>query len=310
MLHPLVRGGDDGHSSTVAAVIPGVKDAAAWKALQTTAVGPTGPWARLDVVDATGSTNADLAAAAAAGAPDRTVLVAHHQTAGRGRRERTWESGPAEGLTFSVLLRPTEVPPAQWGWAPLLAGLALVVAMEDYRAPASVATLEAALKWPNDLLLGPDQRKGAGILSEVVPGGPGGERSDGGSAQPGNALVVGIGINVSTPEAELPEGGTSLLAQSVRRSRPDVLGDVLAVFASLDDDWRAARGDAGRAGLLSGYRQRCATLGREVRVVLPGDRELVGTADDVDDDGRLVVREPGGALTTVAAGDVVHVRPA
>lgn len=297
-MHPLVRGGDDGHSSTVAAVIPGVKDAAAWKALQTTAVAPTGPWSRLDVVDATGSTNADLSAAAADGAPDRSVLVAHHQTAGRGRRERTWESGPAQGLTFSVLLRPSAVPPEQWGWAPLIAGLALVVALEDYRAPASVATLETALKWPNDLLLGPDQRKGAGILCEVVPGGAA-----------GNALVVGIGMNVSTPEAELPEGGTSLLAQSVRRTRPDVLGDVLAVYASLDDDWRAARGDAGRAGLLSGYRQRCATLGREVRVLLPGDRELVGTADDIDDDGRLVVREPNGALTTVAAGDVVHVRP-
>lgn len=279
-------------------VIPGVQDAAAWKALQTTAVAPTGPWARLDVVDATGSTNADLAAAAAQGAPDRSVLVAHHQTAGRGRRARTWESGPSEGLTFSLLLRPSEVPAQHWGWAPLIAGLALVVAMEDYRAPASVATLETALKWPNDLLLGPDQRKGAGILSEVVPGG-----------EAGSALVVGIGINVSTPEAELPEGGTSLLAQSVRRTRPDVLGDVLAVFASLEDDWRAARGDAARAGLLSGYRRRCATLGREVRVVLPGDRELRGVADDVDDDGRLVVREPSGAFTTVAAGDVVHVRP-
>lgn len=299
MLHPLVRGSDDGHSSTVRGVIPGVQDAAAWKALQTTAVAPVGPWARLEVVDATGSTNADLAAAAAQGAPDRSVLVAHHQTAGRGRRQRTWESGPAEGLTFSLLLRPTQVPAAQWGWAPLIAGLALVLAMEDYRAPASVATLEAALKWPNDLLLGPDQRKGAGILSEVVPGGSAGE----------NALVVGIGINVSTPEAELPEGGTSLLAQSVRRTRPDVLGDVLAVFASLEDDWRAARGDAGRAGLLSGYRRRCATLGREVRVALPGDRELVGVADDVDDDGRLVVRGHDGSTTTVAAGDVVHVRP-
>jgi BirA family transcriptional regulator, biotin operon repressor / biotin---[acetyl-CoA-carboxylase] ligase len=279
-------------------MLPGVRDAAAWKALQSTAVAPTGPWARLDVVDATGSTNADLAAAAADGAPDRTVLVAHRQDAGRGRRERVWEAAPAEGLTFSVLLRPTEVPVEQWGWAPLLAGLALVVAMEDYRAPASVATLEAALKWPNDLLLGPDRRKGAGILAEVVPGGPAGQ-----------ALVVGIGINVSTPEAELPEGGTSLLAQSVRRPRPDVLGDVLAVLASLDADWRAARGDAARAGLLAGYRSRCATLGQDVRVALPGGRELVGTAEDVDDDGRLLVRADG-ELQTVSAGDVVHVRPA
>jgi BirA family transcriptional regulator, biotin operon repressor / biotin---[acetyl-CoA-carboxylase] ligase len=252
----------------------------------------------IDVVASTGSTNADLLARATGPdpAPDRTVLVAEHQDAGRGRRDRVWEDRAGEGLTFSVLLRPSEVPVAQWGWAPLIAGLALVVAMEDYRPAAGDAPVEAALKWPNDLLLGPDRRKGAGILSEVV---------DGGS---GPALVVGIGINVSTPEAELPEGGTSLLAQSVRRSRPDVLGDVLATFASLDADWRAARGDAARAGLLAGYRRRCATLGATVRVSLPGDRVLEGVAEEVDDDGRLVVRGADGGLTTVSAGDVVHVR--
>ncbi|MCD2197414.1 biotin--[acetyl-CoA-carboxylase] ligase [Actinomycetospora endophytica] len=281
-------------------MLPGIQEAAAWAALRETAVAPRGAWARVDVVDRTGSTNADLVVAAADGAPDRTVLVAHRQDAGRGRRERVWESAPSEGLTFSVLLRPSEVPVAQWGWAPLIAGLALVVAMEDYRPAAGDAPVTAALKWPNDLLLGPDLRKGAGILSEVVDGGA--------SSQPPQALVVGIGINVSTPQAELPEGGTSLLAQSVTRSRPDVLGDVLATYASLDADWRAARGDAARAGLLAGYRRRCATLGATVRVSLPGDRVLEGVAEDVDDDGRLVVRGHDGSLTTVSAGDVVHVR--
>lgn len=276
---------------------PGIREAAAWAALRRTAVAPEGPWARLDVVDRTGSTNADLAAAAADGAPDRTVLVAHRQDAGRGRRDRSWDSAPSEGLTFSVLLRPSEVPLERWGWAPLIAGLALVVAMEDYRPAAGNAAVTAALKWPNDLLLGPDQRKGAGILSEVVDGGDG-----------GHALVVGIGINVATPEAELPEGGTSLLAQSVRRARPGVLGDVLATLASLDEDWREAGGDAARAGLLAGYRRRCATLGSTVRVALPGDRALDGVAEEIDDDGRLVVRDAGGTLTTVSAGDVVHVR--
>jgi BirA family biotin operon repressor/biotin-[acetyl-CoA-carboxylase] ligase len=278
-------------------MLPGMKEAAAWAAVARTAAAPHGPWARVDVVDRTGSTNADLVAAAVGGAPDRTVLVAHHQDAGRGRRDRAWESAPSEGLTFSVLLRPAQVPVAQWGWAPLIAGLALVVAMEDYRPAAGDAAVPVALKWPNDLLLGADRRKGAGILAEVV---------DGGGTQ---ALVVGIGINVATPEAELPEGGTSLLAQSVRRSRPDVLGDVLATLASLDDDWRAARGDAARAGLLAGYRRRCATLGSTVRVALPGGRELHGVAEDVDDDGRLVVRSAeDGTPTIVSAGDVVHVR--
>lgn len=277
---------------------PRIQEGAAWAALQTTAVAPQGAWARLEVVEATGSTNADLAAAAAGGAPDRSVLLAHRQDAGRGRRARVWESAPSAGLTFSVLLRPSEVPVARWGWAPLIAGLALVVALEDYRPAAGDAPLAVALKWPNDLLLGPDLRKGAGILSEVV---------DGGS---GPALVVGIGLNVATPEAELPEGGTSLLAQSVRRSRPDVLGDVLATYASLDADWRAARGDAARAGLLHGYTRRCATLGERVRVSVPGDRVIEGVAQDIDDDGHLVLRGSDGALTTVSAGDVVHVRTA
>lgn len=263
--------------------------------LRATATAPRGPWARLEVVERTGSTNADLVAAAALGperTPDRSVLVAEHQDAGRGRRERTWEARPAEGLTFSLLLRPG-VPPARWGWAPLLAGVALVLALESDDVPV-------ALKWPNDLLLGPDQAKGAGILAEMTAGGPGAT---------GPALVVGIGLNVATPRADLPAGGTSLVAEGVHRARTDVLGDVLAVFASLDDDWRGARGDAGAAGLAAAYREHCATLGRRVRVSMPGGRELVGEAVDVDDEGRLVVRDDAGDEVTVSAGDVVHVRP-
>ena len=278
---------------------------AAWRALRRTACAPHGPWARLDVVDRTGSTNADLAAAAALGpdaTPDRTVLLAHHQDAGRGRRGRTWEARPAEGLTVSVLLRPDAVAPARWGWAPLLVGVALVLALEDEDGVtedgATAAGPVAALKWPNDLLLGDPPRKAAGVLAEVVEGGPG-------AAAP--ALVVGVGLNIATPRDGLPEGGTSLAAEGIGRSRPEVLGDLLAVLASLDDDWRAAGGAAGASGLLAAYREHCATLGREVRVLLPGERTLEGRAVDVDDDGRLVVAGPDGT-TPVAAGDVVHVR--
>jgi BirA family biotin operon repressor/biotin-[acetyl-CoA-carboxylase] ligase len=267
------------------------------------AVGPpTGPWASLDVVARTGSTNADLLARTSGpdAAPDRTVLVAEHQDAGRGRRDRVWEDRAGEGLTFSILLRPREVAVERWGWAPLLAGLALVEAVRDVTGDA----VPAALKWPNDLLLGgSDDRqpaKGAGILAEV-----GGGRDD------DRTLVVGIGLNVGTAVADLPAGATSLAAEGFGHlDRETVLVAVLRALADLDARWRGANGDVVAAGIVEDYRARCATLGREVTVTLPGGRVLEGRAVDVDRDGRLAVREPGGDTTVVSAGDVVHVRPA
>jgi BirA family biotin operon repressor/biotin-[acetyl-CoA-carboxylase] ligase len=265
-------------------------------ALRRTLGPPTGAWASLDVVASTGSTNADLLARATGpdAAPDRSVLVAEHQDAGRGRRDRVWEDRASEGLTFSVLLRPREVAPERWGWAPLLAGLALVEAV------GRVSSVPAALKWPNDLLLGAEPAaKGAGILAEVGAG-SGGDR----------ALVIGIGLNVATPVADLPAGATSLAAEGADPGRDAVLVAVLRALADLDERWRGAHGDVVAAGIVDDYRARCATLGREVSVALPGDRVLAGRAVDVDRDGRLAVRAPDGGTTVVSAGDVVHVRPA
>lgn len=263
---------------------------------------PAGPWASLEVVARTGSTNADLLARAAGPepTPDRSVLVAEHQDAGRGRRERTWEARAGEGLTFSVLLRPREVTVERWGWAPLLAGLALVEAVDEVTGGA----VPAALKWPNDLLLGTEPGKGAGVLAEVGAG-------DG----PDRALVIGIGLNVATPAGELPAGGTSLATEldrvgAAHPGRDTVLVAVLRALADLDDRWRATHGDVVAAGLVEDYRARCATLGRDVEVSLPGGRTLAGRAVDVDRDGRLAVRAADGDTTVVSAGDVVHVRPA
>ena len=267
--------------------------------LRAAACAPGGGWARLDVVARTGSTNADLLAGARdpVGAPDRTVLAAEHQESGRGRRTRLWEARPSEGLTVSMLLRPREVPPPARGWAPLLAGLALVGAV----AEVGSLDVDAALKWPNDLLLGPERRKGAGILVEA----------DG--AAPDSCLVVGIGLNVTTPRSALPEGATSLAAELPPAHPPPdrtaLLAALLAHLAALDDHWRAARGDVVAAGLHARYREHCATLGQRVRVLLPGDRVLEGLASDVDPTGRLLVRDDRGDTTVVSAGDVVHVRP-
>jgi BirA family biotin operon repressor/biotin-[acetyl-CoA-carboxylase] ligase len=248
--------------------------------------------AGLDVVQTCGSTNADLLAAARAGAPDRTVLVAERQERGRGRLDRSWVSPPGAGLTFSVLLRPVGVAAARVGWLPLLAGLAV------HRAVREVSDVPVALKWPNDVLLGPGQAKGAGILAEADPGAPGGV-----------AVVLGIGLNVRTPLEDLPEGGTSLLAEGADLDRAGVLVAVLNRLIGDEAAWREAGGDPDATGLRAGYTEACATLGRSVRVVLPGAADLVGTAVELDSDGRLVLVDDDRRRHSVAAGDVVHLRP-
>lgn len=258
-------------------------------ALRAALVAPTGPYAALDVVEATGSTNADLAAAARGGGRDRTVLLAELQTDGQGRRSRRWAS-PAGGLYLSVLLRPG-VPAARFGALTLLAGVALV-------RTARWAGAQAALKWPNDLLLGPDLAKGAGVLAEADAG----------------AVVLGIGLNVAPLTDEVPSGPGGLAATSLadagatRLDRTELAVALLTELAALEDAWRAAGGDPVASGLLAEYRVCCATLGRRVRVELAAG-ELVGTADRLGADGTLVLRADDGAEHPVSAGDVVHLRP-
>ncbi|MEO7261580.1 MAG: biotin--[acetyl-CoA-carboxylase] ligase [Jatrophihabitantaceae bacterium] len=237
----------------------------------------------VEAVAETGSTNADLLAAAAAGVAAGTVRVAELQTGGRGRLGRSWVSPAGAGLTFSVLLRPAP-PVSSWGWLPLLTGLAL----------ARTLGSAARLKWPNDLLLGPRGAKAAGILVQS---------SDG-------AVVLGVGLNVVTSQAELPvETATSLLLEGHRElDRAELLVGFLSRFDGLYTAWQAHGGDAGSSGLASGYRVVCATLGSEVSVEL-GSQTLFGRAVDLDDGGRLLVLPTGGgALVPVAAGDVTHVR--
>jgi BirA family biotin operon repressor/biotin-[acetyl-CoA-carboxylase] ligase len=224
----------------------------------------------LQVVPRTASTNADLVAVAAAGAPEGTVLVAESQEAGRGRLGRTWTSPPRAGLTVSVLLRP-ELPAARWPWLPLWGGLAVARALREQ------AGVDAVLKWPNDVLIG--GRKVCGLLAEVpAPG----------------ALVLGIGLNVSTREDELPHAGaTSLaLAGAGTTDRDTLLRALLRDLAGVLEE---ASPD--------GYRALCSTIGTDVRVELPGGQAVEGTATAVDDDGRLVVDG-----TAYGAGDVVHLR--
>lgn len=257
-------------------------------ALRRALVAPAGPYAALDVVASLPSTNAALAAAARVGAPDRTVLIGEHQTAGRGRSARRWVAPARSGLAVSVLLRPREVPQARWGWLPLLAGVALC------RTVAELAGVPAELKWPNDLLLGAGRRKAAGILAEVVPG---------------PAAVIGIGLNVTAQPDELPvPGATSLsVEQSACTDRELLLEALLRDLDRAVLQWCRHGGDPDAAGLRAAYRHCCATLGEQVRVELPGQSALTGNAVDLDSEGRLVVLS-GGRLRALAAGDVTHVR--
>jgi BirA family transcriptional regulator, biotin operon repressor / biotin---[acetyl-CoA-carboxylase] ligase len=258
------------------------------QALAGALVRPGELWQEVRVVAETGSTNADLAAAAERGAGEGLVLVAESQTAGRGRLHRDWTSPPRAGLTFSVLLRPDDVPATRWGWLPLLAGLSVA------RAVARLGELEARLKWPNDVLVGPDRRKAAGLLAQVA----------------GDAVVVGIGLNVTTRADELPDGATSLAASGSSCSdRDPLLRALLRALAQDYRGWRAAGGDAEASGLAAAYAGLSDTLGREVVVTLPAGDPVRGVASAIGGDGRLVVT--GGTGTrTVAAGDVTHVRPA
>ncbi len=248
------------------------------------------------VVEQTGSTNADLLAAATSGAPQGAVLVAEEQTAGRGRLDRSWQSQPGAALTFSILLRPSGIPAASRGWLPLLTGVAVVTAL---RAQTG---LDVVLKWPNDVLAGAADGRaagGSGKLAGIL------------AEQTGDAVVVGIGLNVSATESELPGGhATSLwLAGAADPDRQAILIAVLRELERWYLGWSGGPrpGDAEASGLRESYLQWSATVGRDVRVEMPGGKILTGHAIDVDSVGRLLA-SAGDGVHAISAGDVVHVR--
>jgi BirA family biotin operon repressor/biotin-[acetyl-CoA-carboxylase] ligase len=279
------------------------------RGLRRALITPDSLWTRLDLRAETGSTNADAVAAATAGEPEGLVVVAERQTAGRGRRGRSWQSPARAGIATSVLLRPgvpvadrgwPAIPPAVYGWLPLLAGVALVEAV--IRLSELPDALAVGLKWPNDLLLG--AAKGAGILAEAVPTGAVGQPP---------AIVLGLGLNVTLRVDELPTNPTGLPATSLRLAgaavvdRDPLLRALLRGLADWYGRWRLAGGDAEACGLRAAYLRHSATVGQPVRVLLPAGDDLIGSASTVDPEGRLVVQAADGEHL-VAAGDVLHLR--
>jgi BirA family biotin operon repressor/biotin-[acetyl-CoA-carboxylase] ligase len=246
------------------------------------------------------STNSEAMTLAQNGAEDGTVVVAESQSAGRGRHARTWFSPPGLNLYCSIIVRGLGrgLSLADWlSWVPLTTALAAAEAVQG------VAATSLALKWPNDLLL--DERKVGGILCEsslTIPGNP--------------IVVIGIGLNVNVPRELFPDElrpiATSLFESSHRLiDRNRLLAQLLLDLEQSLDELR----DHGPSRLLQAYQHRCTTLGRQVRVILGADEELLGTAVAITADGTLQVRpstEGSGTdkapLVDVRAGDVIHVR--
>jgi BirA family biotin operon repressor/biotin-[acetyl-CoA-carboxylase] ligase len=249
-----------------------------WSALEPDAVSAAaGPRWTVRLLPSAGSTNAVAAEQPVAG----TIVLADHQTAGRGRLDRHWETPPGSALTFSAVVDPG-LPDQDWPLLPLATALAVA---EGVRRSTG---LEPTLKWPNDLLLAGG--KVAGILLERVSA-PTGKRP---------LAVIGVGINVGMARDELPvPTATSLAIAGADADRTAVFGEVVralqSTLAALADDPQA---------LLARYRRACSTLGQDVEVTLPDGEVLAGRAEDVDARGRLVV-----AGRAVGAGDLVHVRP-
>lgn len=240
---------------------------------------------------------APVAAAAAVvgagGLPDFSVVATTDQTAGRGRLGRVWSAPSGGALAVSVFLRHQgPVQPQQLGWLPLMAGVAMV------RAVRALGVAGAGVKWPNDVLV--DGLKLSGILTELTPEG----------------VVVGAGLNLSLSQAELPvPTATSLVLQGVSTDATLIdraLASYLRELRGLVQHWREVTAAAELRPLVEAELQ---TLGRAVRVDRPGRVALVGSAEGLDDDGRLRVRalsadsgEPINSVTAVAAGDVTHLR--
>lgn len=240
------------------------------------------PWRDVTVLAATGSTNVDLTQRLTAGsAEEGATVAAGEQVAGRGRQGRDWESPAGTSLSLSVALAP---PVARSGFVPMLAALGVL------RAIRGLCDVSVDLKWPNDVMIG--DGKVAGILAEGTPRG----------------IAVGCGINVAVPEADLPvPTATSLSDHGADVDRSRLLVTILEQIHAANELWRESGYSAAGSGLLDAYRSVCATIGAEVEVGLPDGTVLRGRAENVDDDGRLIVATESGRKV-LTAGDVLHLR--
>jgi BirA family biotin operon repressor/biotin-[acetyl-CoA-carboxylase] ligase len=218
------------------------------------------------------------------GAPEGTIIIAEGQSHGRGRMRRLWESPRYKGIYCSLILRP-DMAPAQVPLLTLMSGVSVCEAVKD------VCMVEARLKWPNDIMIA--DKKAGGILTEMNA-----------ETDVTRFVVVGIGLNVTTPLSQLPAGAVSLaIACAHPISRLALLQQILR---RLEQNYQCLRQGA-RAQILERWREHALTLGRRVKVAGHG-AHLEGTAVDVDEDGALLVRTDAGIVRRLTAGDILHCR--
>jgi BirA family biotin operon repressor/biotin-[acetyl-CoA-carboxylase] ligase len=222
------------------------------------------------------------------GAAHGEVVIAETQTAGRGRRGRIWVSPPRRNLYFSVVLRP-DLPPSRAAELTLVASLAVCDALRQ------AGVVQAGIKWPNDVLVG--GKKIAGILTELA-------------AEPDRVhwVVIGVGVNVNARLEDFPEelrGEATSVAIERGEPAPRALFAVACLTAL--EDWLDVHAERGFDAIRDAWRARNVTLGRRVAVRADG-REIVGTAEDIDEQGALLVRTPE-RVERILAGDVQLLRP-
>lgn len=245
---------------------------------------PDHPWGRqIHWFDTVGSTNTLAKELAAQGAPQGTAILAGSQTAGRGRMGRSFHSPQGLGIYLSVILRPN-CSPAELMHLTCAVGVAMCNAVE------AVCGVRPGIKWINDLIL--DGRKIGGILTEL-------------SLSPSAGVdyaVVGIGINCNHTLRDFPEELHSIagsLSMATGRSLPT---ERLSAAMLTELETMSRRLLADKAGFMESYRRDCVTLGRSVCVL--SDSGIRGIAEDVDEDGALLLRLENGDLKRLNSGEV------
>lgn len=228
----------------------------------------------IDLLAECGSTNAELLARAASGAPSGAVLVAERQTAGRGRMGREWIAAPGDSLTFSLLWRfPDGIG---------LSGLSLAVGVAMARALQKVGAGDTVLKWPNDVLK--DGRKLGGILIEL---------------QSNAAAVIGIGLNLRLPSAMPDEVRATAAALDIDADPNLLLAALLTELLAVLDAFAVA----GFAALRDEWLARHAWTGRPVHVLVPHAAPLDGICAGIAADGALLLETAAG-VQRILSGDV------